>query len=269
MPSNFKSPYASSFTSAIKRGTPCSVVVNSIANRTKKTPSVIFNSLFKAGLVDRQKFNGQWVYWPVNGKKTNATVTKNCQHNMWQWFVDWCVAGGWALDLFLGYQTRPHDDLDLALFRDDQLQLRRHLAKWRFGKVIGGQLLDWPGQEWLSSPVHEIHAQAPEAVDTLCLEFLLNERGGAHWIFRRNPAMQRPVREVIGSSRVGLPILCPEVVLLYKAKQPRTIDEHDFSAVVGSLALERRTWLRTALERVHPGHAWLARLELSDHGGEV
>jgi hypothetical protein len=96
MPSNFKSPYASSFTSAIKRGTPCSVVVNSIANRTKKTPSVIFNSLFKAGLVDRQKFNGQWVYWPVNGKKTNATTTKNCQHNMWQWFVDWCIAGGWC-----------------------------------------------------------------------------------------------------------------------------------------------------------------------------
>ncbi|HEV2736058.1 MAG TPA: hypothetical protein VGV85_14520, partial [Longimicrobiaceae bacterium] len=38
----------------------------------------------------------------------------------------WCVAGGWALDLFLGRATRPHADVDLALFRDDQARLREH-----------------------------------------------------------------------------------------------------------------------------------------------
>jgi hypothetical protein len=27
----------------------------------------------------------------------------------------WCVAGGWAIDLFLGRQTREHGDLEIAV----------------------------------------------------------------------------------------------------------------------------------------------------------
>ncbi len=94
MPSKNTSPYATTFKSAIKRGTPCSVAVNNIATRTKKSPTVIYNSLFKAGLCFRQKFNGQWVYWACDGKKSNATTTKSTQWNMWQCFVDWCIASG-------------------------------------------------------------------------------------------------------------------------------------------------------------------------------
>ncbi|MGH3656155.1 MAG: nucleotidyltransferase domain-containing protein [Micromonosporaceae bacterium] len=29
--------------------------------------------------------------------------------------VPWCVAAGWALDLFRGEQTRPHEDLEIAV----------------------------------------------------------------------------------------------------------------------------------------------------------
>jgi hypothetical protein len=29
--------------------------------------------------------------------------------------VPWCVVGGWALDLFAGYQRRPHEDLEVAV----------------------------------------------------------------------------------------------------------------------------------------------------------
>jgi hypothetical protein len=94
MPSKTTSPYATTFKSAIKRGTPCSVAVNNIANRTKKSTTVVYNSLFKAGLCYRQKFNGQWVYFACNSGKSNATVTKTCQLNMWQCFVDWCIASG-------------------------------------------------------------------------------------------------------------------------------------------------------------------------------
>jgi hypothetical protein len=31
----------------------------------------------------------------------------------------WCVIGGWAIDLFLGEQTRPHEDLEIAIARSD------------------------------------------------------------------------------------------------------------------------------------------------------
>lgn len=171
----------------------------------------------------------------------------------------WCVAGGWALDLFLGQLTRTHADTDLALFRKDQVHLRQHLAGWTFRKVVGGVLTEWHAGEWLSAPVHEIHVRSPDD-PALTLEFLLNERVAEQWVFRRDPAVRCPARHVIMDSAAGLPVLCPAVVLLYKAKQPRTADELDFHAVRNHLGSERREWLRAALEQAHPGHRWLAQL---------
>ena len=54
MPTKFNSPYATAFKSAIKRGTSYNVAVNNIANRRNKNVTVIWNSLFKAGLVSRE-----------------------------------------------------------------------------------------------------------------------------------------------------------------------------------------------------------------------
>jgi hypothetical protein len=38
-----------------------------------------------------------------------------------EWFanvpVPWWIAGGWAIDLFLGRETRPHGDLDVGVLR--------------------------------------------------------------------------------------------------------------------------------------------------------
>ena len=46
MPSTYKTPFATTFKSAIKRGVPCSVAVTNIATRCNKTPKVVFESLF-------------------------------------------------------------------------------------------------------------------------------------------------------------------------------------------------------------------------------
>ncbi|MHC5004035.1 MAG: hypothetical protein ACYTJ0_13015 [Planctomycetota bacterium] len=94
MPTTFKSPYATTFNNAVRRGVPCSVAVENIAKRNKKTVNNVFQSLYKAGCCYRQKMNGQWIYWPVNGVKGNATNHKCCQVNMWQCFVDWCICSG-------------------------------------------------------------------------------------------------------------------------------------------------------------------------------
>ncbi len=94
MPSNSKSPHASSFKTAIKHGTPAGVAVNAIAKRSNKRPSAVFTSLHKAGLCHRQKFNGQYVYWACEAKKSNATTAKGLQLEIWQSFIDWCIASG-------------------------------------------------------------------------------------------------------------------------------------------------------------------------------
>lgn len=96
MPTTRKSPFATSFNSAIKRGVPCWQAVQQISKRTGKNPTTIFQSLFNAGCCYRQKVNGQWCYWPVNGKKCNSTFTKQCQFNTWQNFMDWCIASGFC-----------------------------------------------------------------------------------------------------------------------------------------------------------------------------
>ncbi len=96
MPSYPKSPYASSFNSAVKNGTPGGFAIFNIAKRLGKTPSVIGNSLFRANLVYRQKFNGQWVFWPVNGKRSSAAKFKPVHTQMWQCFIDWAICNGFC-----------------------------------------------------------------------------------------------------------------------------------------------------------------------------
>lgn len=173
----------------------------------------------------------------------------------------WWVAGGWALDLYLDEVTRPHEDLEIAVLRRDQSSLRDYLGEWTFEKAIPGTSRQepWTEGERLERPIHEIHATrahgSPDA-----LEILLNEASGGVWRFRRNPEIARPLSKVGGATREGVPFLSPEVVLLYKAKNPRPRDEDDFRTAAPRLADEAAEWLRLSLEFAHPDHRWLRAL---------
>jgi len=169
----------------------------------------------------------------------------------------WAIAGGWAIDLFLGRESRPHADVDVAVFRADQAALRAHLPGWSFRKAVGGALVEWPDDERLELPVHEIHAHSPSGES---LEFLLNERAGDEWLFRRDARIRCPAGRVIMRDSAGIQYLCPAVVLLYKAKAPRPADEQDFEAVRAALPAAQREWLRAALATAHPHHPWLEGL---------
>ncbi len=61
--------------------------------------------------------------------------------------MPWWVAGGWAVDLFIGRLTRPHKDIEIAVFRHDQLVLQEHLAGWSLRKVVDHRRVSWlPGE---------------------------------------------------------------------------------------------------------------------------
>ena len=167
----------------------------------------------------------------------------------------WGIAGGWAIDLFLGRQTRPHADIDVAVLRDDQRRLRAHLAgAARIEKVVEHRLDAWAPDETLELPIHEVHVCWPDGHQ---LEFLLNERDGDadEWLFRRDARVRRAMDAAFGS-RDGVPYLAPEIVLLYKSKSPRATDEADFAAVVPRLSDEQRGWLREALRVTMPDYVW-------------
>ena len=170
----------------------------------------------------------------------------------------WYIAGGWAIDLFLGYQTRPHKDIEIAIFRSDQRALYEHLAGWQAEQVVESRRQPGRG-EWLAPPVHEIHARRPHG-NPGQLEILLDEREGDLWRFRRNPAIVLPVALLGVRSSLGVPLLAPEVALLYKAKYGQPEDDADFASALAPLGDTRRRWLAQALRICHPGHPWLARL---------
>jgi len=171
----------------------------------------------------------------------------------------WFIAGGWAIDLFLGKVTRPHQDIDIAIFRKDQTTLHDFFDNRLLRKVVNGEPVVWRRNEWLTLPVHEIHcfdetAQLPK------IEILLNEANETEWLYRRNRKVRRSLIKIELESNAGVKFLCPEIVLLYKSKNPKAKDEQDFQAAVEHLDAEQKGWLKCAIALNYSQHHWLQSL---------
>ena len=171
----------------------------------------------------------------------------------------WYVAAGWALDLFLGHQTREHDDLEIGVPAQGFAEVREALGRFDF--VVVGDGRAWPlteeslathRQTWVREP------GGPWRVDVMREPWDHDT-----WVFRRNPTIRLHAASLISRTAEGIPYVQPEVVLLFKAKEVRPKDEADFAAVLPHLDSGRRLWLRDALTLVHPGHAWLDSLRIS------
>lgn len=169
----------------------------------------------------------------------------------------WFIAGGWAIDLYLGRETREHSDIEIAIFRENQLHLKEFLTGWNLYKVDHHKISHWDG-EFLRLPIHEIHACKKESGEVL--EILLNEADCREWIYRRDTRIKLPKHAAWRNAESGLPILNPEIVLLYKSKNTREKDTLDFFNVKDSLYVNQKTWLRKAIELQHPNHEWLEYL---------
>src|SRR5258707_11324394 len=148
----------------------------------------------------------------------------------------WFVAGGWAIDLFLGRETRNHQDIHIAIFREDQLELRRHLANWKWEKAVNGTLVCWESNEWLELPIHEVCARSGEHQ----LQFLCHERRKDLWLYQEDQSITRPIAHFRHQS--GLPIFPPEITLLYKSQSPSERDLTDLRQVWPRLNSEARGW---------------------------
>jgi len=175
----------------------------------------------------------------------------------------WCICGGWAIDLFVDCPTRAHKDVDIAILRRDQLALRSYLTArgWILEKAHQGRLFPWREDEFIELPLHTIWCKDP-ANRSDFFEILFNEATPTHFLFRRDPAIMLPFNQAFLQLESGLPVLAPEIVLLYKAKSPlQEGNRADFETVLPYLDLDRREWLKAALARLYPGHPWLNRLK--------
>ncbi|MFC8721258.1 nucleotidyltransferase domain-containing protein [Kitasatospora sp. NPDC057198] len=171
----------------------------------------------------------------------------------------WYVAAGWALDLFLGAQTRPHGDLEIAVPAGAFGELRAHFPELEFDAVGWG--MTWPdaGAEPLAA-TRQTWARDP-ASGRYRFDVFREPHDGDTWICRRDESLRLPYHRIVERTADGIPYLRPELVLLFKAKATRDKDHADFERVLPVLDAERRRTLAGWLRRAHPGHAWLPGLE--------
>ncbi|HEX3334139.1 MAG TPA: hypothetical protein VHS57_07345 [Acidimicrobiales bacterium] len=177
--------------------------------------------------------------------------------------VRWWIAGGWSLDLLVGRQTRRHADIDVIVLRADAPVVRAHLAAWDLHVADppgAGTLRPWPVGEQLEPELHDVWARRAPG-QPWRFQIMLDEAEGEEWVYRRHPRVRRPVATLRGrASYPDMPVLAPEIQLLYKSQAAREKDEVDFTRVLPLLTEDERAWLRRALETVAPGHPWAARL---------
>ncbi|MET7680402.1 hypothetical protein [Streptomyces sp. NPDC005423] len=170
----------------------------------------------------------------------------------------WCVAAGWALDLFRGAQSRPHDDLEIAVPAAGFTEIRNRFPEYACDAVGAGRVWAAAGTEALTA-THQTWLRDPASGQFLFDVFREPHEGGT-WICRRDESLRLPYDAVVERSAHGIPYLVPELVLLFKAKAPRPKDQADFEGVLPLLSRARRVLLAEWLERMRPDHPWLVKL---------
>ncbi len=171
--------------------------------------------------------------------------------------LEWWVAGGWAVEAFTGV-PRPHEDIDVSLWRRDVPELVRGFEGtydvWAAGggltPLFGDNVVmpDTADQVWIRE-----HALAPWVADCV-----VNPDRDGRWVNRREPSWDAPLSEIT-FTKDGIRYLNPEIVLAYKAKHDRPKDRLDLQNAWRMMHLDQQQWLADFVRRVHPDHAWIAR----------
>lgn len=181
----------------------------------------------------------------------------------------WCVAAGWAIDLFLSGGLRAHEDLEIAVPAARFAEVADALAAFELYVPSPDPSAPDDAERGLATPLAEagdLLASTQQtwvldrAAERWRLDVFREPSDGDTWLCRRDETIRLPYERVIERTAEGVPFVAPEIVLLFKAKHTRPKDEKDFAATIPHLGEERVRWLVDALERVHPGHRWLDEL---------
>ncbi|MHA6765651.1 nucleotidyltransferase domain-containing protein [Streptacidiphilus sp. PAMC 29251] len=170
----------------------------------------------------------------------------------------WYVAGGWALDLLRGSQSREHEDIEIGIPAASFPEVRDRFPGLVFDGVGSGRIWEDAAPDVLAA-VHQTWLRDPASGDYL-LDVFREPHDGDTWICRRDETIRFPYHTIIHRTGDGIPYLAPELVLLFKAKHVRPKDQADFDTTVPLLTPAQRATLAELVALVHPGHAWLAEL---------
>jgi hypothetical protein len=168
----------------------------------------------------------------------------------------WWIAGGLALDLFVGHTTRDHLDTDVSILRSDAPLLRPVLQGWDLQLAHAGVLTPWTTEQ-VEPPVNSIWCRR-DAGQPWCLQVMFEDGTPDEWACRRHPDIRLPMVEAVCHDAAGRPYVAPQIQLFMKAKGTRPKDEADYGIVSPLLSPEATNWLQYQLNRYYPGHPWVA-----------
>ena len=197
---------------------------------------------------------------------------------------DYAFCGGHALDMFLGYESRVHGDIDVCAFWEDRDKIIEYMISqgYKVYEMLGGGrahpitgtsnlirlkknifccLEDCPlvktypieedGNCWM-----EFFHVGQTKLDYI--EFLFNNKSDSRFEYMRNPEITLELDKAICFSD-GIPYLAPEIILLYKSTDiDRQGYQQDFELAYKAMSDEQKQWLQSALKREFPdGHKWI------------
>ena len=183
-----------------------------------------------------------------------ATTLKNLK-------TQWSIAGGWAIDLFIGRQTRKHEDIDIIIKREDQFEIQKVLKNWELWVADPpGTLKPWKKSEFIGKGLQDIWCRRSKN-DPWQIQIMLYDVENGDWLFKRDESIRKKLLDVLITSKEGQLILAPEVQLLYKSKSFRDKDMLDFENTLTALNTAQKRWLKDALIKVYGDkHEWIKRL---------
>lgn len=192
------------------------------------------------------------------------------------------VCGGFALELFMQKETRPHGDVDLCALESQRTSIQQFMLSkgWELyefrgqGKVrpLNASTPGQPGRNLMCVkpgcdlvefyPCEEegllYHQFFHKGITSLhYLEFLFSDSKDNCLIFSSSPLIRRELSSAF-LHRDGISYLAPEIALLYKALQPELPQSAaDYASAFPLLSPEQKRWFVQSLAQLYPGgHPW-------------
>ena len=197
---------------------------------------------------------------------------------------EYAFCGGQAVDLFLGYQSRTHGDIDICAFWNDRDRIISFMQSQGFQvyEMLGGgrahRITDISNQMYEKRNIFcfkegcpLLKLYPPDENDCCWLEFfhvgqteldfiefLFNDKTSSHFEYARDREIKRELDKAL-LMREGVPYMSPELCLLYKSTDTeREGYQQDFELAYEAMNSGQRDWLKNALIKLYPqGHKWL------------
>ena len=197
---------------------------------------------------------------------------------------EYAVCGGFAIDLFLGYESRKHGDIDILAYWKDRNAIIEYMQSkgYEVFEMLGGgkchRITDINNQMYQKRNIfcskdncELVQLWETSEEDILFIdfkhigqtnlnyvEFLFNDKSDTDFLYARNHDVRRTLDKAVLFAD-DMPYLAPEICLLYKSTDiTREGYQHDYEKAFEKMSDDQRDWLNRALNIMFPdGHRWI------------